>query len=166
MQCFELTLKGFNGSGDKTDELIKWVKAPSREVLDWFLFKFELTTLLQEPPNEMLGIARDFDLADGVDVILGENGAIVGGNKHPDEWKKLVDEIAGLQGELLIVVRDKDTIDKVVKLVGQEPDDVTPIGEGIDLLFHMPHGEIEKLLPALDAASLVAHYELCLTGEE
>lgn len=107
-RCFDVTLKGFNGDTDETDELVKWVIAPSREVLDQWLAKQGLTDLVQT--IDEMEHASEYTFADGVDVVLDEHsGAICEGVNPQSEWHKEVTLLLIAQLEdvsLLEQVRD------------------------------------------------------------
>lgn len=65
MKQFEVVLAGFDASTGKTDDLVKWVVAPSLEAVKKF---FRDTALHTEPR-----IMRDTN-GEGVDFVLNENG--------------------------------------------------------------------------------------------
>ncbi len=85
MSVYELTLKGFDGSTDKTDHLIKWIRANNREELDHWIEKNALTDYLD--PNCDIADLRGLSCVPkgGVDFIVGKNSdtSLMG-------WKKQV----------------------------------------------------------------------------
>lgn len=64
---FQITLKGYDGSTDRTDDLIKWAVAPDRETLDAWLPASGWEVEQLEAFH--LG-SPDMQPGDGVDVIL------------------------------------------------------------------------------------------------
>jgi len=76
---FELTLKGFDGSTDATDHLIKWVNAIDRPALEKWLHDTGLQSALACAPSEL---SRPLTHADGVDFTLGKTDP-----KVIDNWK-------------------------------------------------------------------------------
>lgn len=68
---FDVTRKGFDIETSATDHLVKWVKAPSREVLDKWLSDIGVTEHIDEPYEIYHG--ADIGFEDGVDVILTVN---------------------------------------------------------------------------------------------
>lgn len=66
---FQLTLNGYDSDNSETDDLIKWVKAPSMDVLMLFIEKNGL--FLQEPPEELGN--KNLDESE-MDFVLDEKG--------------------------------------------------------------------------------------------
>lgn len=66
MITYQLTLKGFDASRDDTDDLIKWVNAPSRAALDAYVQTMGWT--LQGEPETPFDTVLTRE--DGVDAIL------------------------------------------------------------------------------------------------
>jgi hypothetical protein len=71
---FELELIGFDGSGN-TDHLIKWVVAPSEEVLTAWLEVTGIKLFLNASPVEIYH-GETMDFCNGIDVKLSENGDV------------------------------------------------------------------------------------------
>jgi len=76
MITFEITLKGFDGTTDDTDHLVKWVNAPDQATLDRWLDENSLTDYLSCETRNLIesgcvpkGAGRD----DGVDFVIGED---------------------------------------------------------------------------------------------
>lgn len=59
------------------DDLVKWVKAPSREALDAFIRRKHL---LIDEGGIQDDLPKRYELKDGVDCILDEDGKIVEGD--------------------------------------------------------------------------------------
>jgi ribosome modulation factor len=73
MKTFDVTLSGFDGSGSpENDALVKWVKAPNREVLDKFLADKGLGKYIESV--DYLENRDDLTVADGVDLRVNAEG--------------------------------------------------------------------------------------------
>lgn len=72
MHCYQLTLP----ESDETDDLIKWVKAPSREILDTYLQK---RGIICDDIEQMGEHASEYTKYDGVDLELDHNGNLTDG---------------------------------------------------------------------------------------
>lgn len=64
MKIFEAVLKGFDGSTDNTDHLVKWVSAPSKESAEKAVKNagYELDRPLQEITDPLKIANEDIDL--------------------------------------------------------------------------------------------------------
>ena len=67
MRTFDVTLKGFDGGTDKTDHLVKWVRAENRVILDRWLESCGLTDCVRDV-TDIAHHAVSFDA--GLDVKL------------------------------------------------------------------------------------------------
>jgi hypothetical protein len=67
MRTFDVTLNGFDGGTDKTDHLVKWVRAESRSILDQWLKLCGITDSVRDI-TDIGHHATAFD--QGVDVKL------------------------------------------------------------------------------------------------
>jgi len=67
MKTFEVTLKGFDGGTDHTDNLVKWVRAVDRKTLDNWLDQCGLTDYVGSI-TDIGGHAKSFTA--GVDIHL------------------------------------------------------------------------------------------------
>ena len=95
MISFQLTLAGYDVEDEATDDLIKWVRAPSRAALDAFLTNNALVGIVEEIDVLPDGHADDFD--GGLDVILDAAGGVVGVSPlgaPVDEWPQQILEAA------------------------------------------------------------------------
>ena len=96
LDTYELTLEGFDINTDETDQLVKWINAPTKESLEMFLERvwqpdnFRVMDLLQETPRLLSG--RKLKVCDGVDIVLDEEGRIVYAMEEIEYWKIDVDE--------------------------------------------------------------------------
>jgi hypothetical protein len=83
---YELTLKGWDGSSDSTDHLVKWVKVSSYEVLERWLAVHNLTIWLAEPPEDASELG-DCDFDEGLNVAIEDDGeyACAAGD-GPEDW--------------------------------------------------------------------------------
>ena len=79
MRTFDVTLKGFDGGTDKTDHLVKWIRASNRQILDQWLEK----TGIAEVVDDIRDIA-DYALCfeEGIDVRLLENFDVANSNPN------------------------------------------------------------------------------------
>ena len=76
MPVYDVTLQGYDGSGrPESEDLVKWVKAPSPEAVMAFLGEIPL----HEPPREMPEYPL-IDYQDGVDIKLSKSGVLLGVN--------------------------------------------------------------------------------------
>ena len=67
---FEIILKGWDGSTDATDHLVKWVRAESKATLLQWLTAIEIDIdMLHSPPTEHEQ-QGPLGFEDGIDVIL------------------------------------------------------------------------------------------------
>lgn len=75
-KTYDVTLKGFDGSTDRTDNLVKWVNAPSIEAVNAFVAR------LGFPLHGKPFVAHDVLVAmgDGVDVIIDAEGEVIEGD--------------------------------------------------------------------------------------
>lgn len=71
MKTYEITLPGFDGSTDETDDLVIWVNAPNP------LIAYEFAKSLNADCEELIR-DHDYSFEDGVDFILDENGVVHG----------------------------------------------------------------------------------------
>lgn len=74
MACFEVVFPGFDGSTDKTDNLIKWVKASAVEHVAAWLIKHYPQKALDCKIVDMESWQLSF--ADGVDAVLDNKGDV------------------------------------------------------------------------------------------
>jgi len=58
---FEIILKGFDGSTDKTDHLILWASAPTKKHLEKELSRRELTSQIHSITEELFADDTNFD---------------------------------------------------------------------------------------------------------
>lgn len=75
LRSYEITLNGFYGGTSDTDDLVKWIAAPSDDAIRAFIQKHGLRSHVQGGPEYMEG--RDgstFD--DGIDLIVGPKGDV------------------------------------------------------------------------------------------
>ena len=79
LQCFDITLNGFYGGTDDTDDLVKWVAAPSEEAVRLFIQKHDLENIVQSGPTDMGDHRPGFD--DGLDLLVNERGDVI-------RWRK------------------------------------------------------------------------------
>lgn len=73
MKTFDLTLAGFDGRTDATDDLVYWVNAPSLEAVNALARRLNLS--LSNAPYLIGEMA--FGSGEGVDMVLDESGYIV-----------------------------------------------------------------------------------------
>lgn len=75
-KTYDVTLKGFDGSTDRTDDLVKWVNSPSLEAVNAFVAR------LGFPLHGKPSVAHEVLVAmgDGVDVILNDEGKVIQGS--------------------------------------------------------------------------------------
>lgn len=86
MTIYELTLKGFDGSTDATDHLVKWVDAPSEEAVTFFAKANGLQDFSVEKMTN-----QNIEFEDGLDVILDGSGLCLFAAEGVDVniWKNL-----------------------------------------------------------------------------
>lgn len=99
MRLFSVALKGWSANGEQ-DHLIKWIKAPSRAAVEKFLKTNNLVMQEDEAIDDLTKCDHVIKtLADGLDVILNEEGEITVGTlgnceslptevKSEPEWTK------------------------------------------------------------------------------
>jgi hypothetical protein len=86
MPCFEVTLKGFQGGTDETDNLVKWVIAPNRKALNSFLERGELRHHVAEIQQLSEFHEQEVDARpEALDATLDSMGLVQGESDH-DEW--------------------------------------------------------------------------------
>ena len=86
-KMFEVTLKGYDSSTDETDHLVKWIRCPSRELLnDWLA--------LQKIEDIVLSVYESVDrehvgFGEGVDVVIVslDRYSIYRANDMPPKWR-------------------------------------------------------------------------------
>lgn len=91
--CFDVTLRGYDGDTYETDHLVKWVKAPSRDVLTAYLNANGLAEYVKSIEDMNYGEAnpkvdtRMYGPDDGVDLILDVDGVIYADDDYtPQRW--------------------------------------------------------------------------------
>lgn len=87
---YQITLEGFESNGTQ-DHLVKWIKAPSPEAVDRFVERFELKRVAGDL-NYRMGEDEQYDIEDGVDVVITEDAFVLRGNigsTQPIPLKKL-----------------------------------------------------------------------------
>lgn len=72
MAIFEIHLDGYLNWSVATNDLIKWVDAPTIKHVDTFLKENNITLAKS---SQVSFLAKD--IAEGIDVVLGDNGAII-----------------------------------------------------------------------------------------
>lgn len=72
MRTYDVTLKGFDGSG-RNDHLVKWVQAPSEEVVRQWL-QCHLLPDHVESITDLGDMYKHAIFADGLDVMLSDRG--------------------------------------------------------------------------------------------
>lgn len=70
MRTFDVTLKGFDGGTDKTDHLVKWVRAENRSILDQWLKLCGIIDSVSDVADIEQNAFFDVSFDDGVDVKL------------------------------------------------------------------------------------------------
>lgn len=79
MITFEITIKGFDGSTDKNDHLVKWINATSLDSLNRWLEENDILQHLSEEPLAIAGEStswqypRELSQEDGVDFVVMES---------------------------------------------------------------------------------------------
>jgi hypothetical protein len=82
---YVLTFKGFDGSTDETDNLVRWVYSPSRRVISKWIEQKQLLPHLQEFEKMEDDEGLTLTLADGVDILLREeDGEILETRAEPE----------------------------------------------------------------------------------
>jgi hypothetical protein len=86
MPCFEVTLRGFQGGTDETDDLVKWVLAPNRESLEFFIDREELRSHVAEVQQLSEFHEQEVDSKpEALDATLDGMGFVIGESDH-EEW--------------------------------------------------------------------------------
>ena len=83
MLAFGIDLCGYDSSTSDTDDLVKWVSAPSVDAIANFVEQHELGHMIQTGPYRM----EEYDgngLNDGMDLIVNEDGEVTEGSAG---WK-------------------------------------------------------------------------------
>lgn len=75
---FDVTLKGFDGGTDETDDLVKWVSAPNIELVNRYIDATGLREHVRDVTPFREGDQLTF--ADGIDIILEDHSC-----DHEDE---------------------------------------------------------------------------------
>ena len=92
---FEIYIDGYLSWSNMTDDLIKWIEAPSVGAIETFLKRRKIS-LAQETKITFL-----IDhLTDGIDVILAQNGNIIRGKKEIDRWAQQTQDAKDFLAEL------------------------------------------------------------------
>jgi hypothetical protein len=67
----EVTLNGFDGGSDETDNLVKWISAPNQAMVERYIDE----TGLRPHVQSVIEIREDTNLtfADGIDIILSDH---------------------------------------------------------------------------------------------
>jgi hypothetical protein len=73
MNTYEVTLSGWNGNTDATDNRVKWINAPTLDAVHRLIARLELP-LYEEP--KAIG---PYTLGEGVDAVLDEWGDVIQG---------------------------------------------------------------------------------------
>lgn len=92
MAYYDVTLKGYCGSTDATDHLVKWIKAESKAVVTAWLEAIGVMDIVQAiTPMAMVG---DLGKTDGIDVELSRSSYVLA---HHDfkQWRNESNKITG-----------------------------------------------------------------------
>lgn len=85
MFIYELIMEGFDGTSDKTDDFIKWVKAPNVETV----MAFACSIGLKNYSVEKLANQQADTFEDGLDVVINTKLEVVEAAKDVNvkNWK-------------------------------------------------------------------------------
>ena len=74
LTTYQFHLIGWEGNTSKNDNLVKWINSPSPQALELFVERYNL------PIGSAIDSIGPFDIVDGVDAIIDENGEIIEGD--------------------------------------------------------------------------------------
>lgn len=158
--CFDVTLMFFSAFQDQNlhpahetpfDDLVKWIVSPNEDALATFLKKSRIGEHLDAKPSEMSDHAsQQYDLDDGVDVVLGRKGNVLRPKDfNPKKWFKQVlkaaEDFYGDSIKWRETVWAQNGAPCVWRGSGKYSIDVSPVGPRSPIYYHLTHWEKPKV---------------------